>query len=148
MSGCPFMPIEDFIMFIVTQSVNGTTGRHTESYWSELPLVAVLFISINNNIEFCTGWQSILIAIPYLSPEQPVGISVSCHRHRWLLLPSPNHQQRTFLSEIHGNDATYSSSKHWIAIIAFRQVLYGSTLSGYSLNKTVKQYKYRINVDQ
>ncbi len=91
----------------------------------ELPLVAVLFIAINNysnNEEFRTGWQSLLIAILYLSPEQLVRISVSCHKHRCLLLPPPNHQQSTSLPKTHANDATYNSSRHWIAIIAFRQV--------------------------
>ncbi len=34
----------------------------------------------------------------------------------------PNHQQSTFLPKIHANEATYNSSRHLIAIIAFRQV--------------------------
>ncbi len=60
------------------------------NYWSpygillvELPLVAVLLISINNN----DRGQSLLKTIPYLSPEQPVRISVSCNKHSWLLSP-------------------------------------------------------------
>ena len=90
----------------------------------ELPLVGVLLISINNNAVTMKNSvrQSLLIAIPYLSPEHQVGISVSSNKNRWLLLPPSNYQQSKFLAKIHANDATYSSFRHRIVIIPFRQV--------------------------
>ena len=61
------------------QSVNRTTGRHMESY--PTGCIVHLKFSINNNVVTMKN-SILLIAIPYLSAEQPVGISVSCHKHR------------------------------------------------------------------